>query len=821
VLFRSVDYVAANEFLNGFAKARRGGKTKVIALNWGIWAEVGMAAEALGAGAAAPDQSARAVAAPMLDQATFDAAGNRLYTRTLGTDDALLDGHRTKENRALLPGTGYIEIAAEVLDEQGETGPFELRDLYFLRPLDVRDGTAREMRVRLARSEAGYEMTVQSARESGGRTGYETNAQATLSLLPLAVPEPVDIAAIEARCPKVRRAEPGRTLRVAQEAHLNFGPEWRVLTRTGLGTGEGIARLRLAEGARAAGYHLPPGLMDIATGWAMELIEGYGAAHLWVPVSYGAVRVYRALPDEVVSWVRSAGENRAETGAASFDVTICDAQGAVCVEVIGFSLRRMDGSLFEQPEPVLEFDEAMARAPSPGEERLRHNLSQGIRPEEGAEAFMRALALGESQVVVSSLSLPDLVRQAEADVPEASSGQVFQRPDLETDYTPPEGAIEERLAQFWSELLGVEDPGAKDNFFDLGGHSLIAVRLFAMVKKEWAVDFPISVLFEAPTIRACAAMIEARGVQADSDGAKARVKTPERRFTHLVPMHAGEGGPRRPFFLVAGMFGNVLNLRHLAHLLGTERPFYGLQARGLYGDDAPHETIPDAARDYLSEIRQVQPEGPYLLGGFSGGGIIAYEMAQQLKAAGEAVSLLVMLDTPLPQRRALSPRDRAVIQWQELKAGGVAYPVKWLARRVAWELKRRRKSDMEVIDKTTSSFHDAAIEQAFLGAVARYEAAPWEGPLALFRPPLEGKWQVAPGRWVSDERAYVTPDNDWGALAPLIEVVEVPGDHDSMVLEPNVRVLAARMKRCIEDAEDPAKRAARVAVLPRRISAAE
>ena len=814
-----IDYVAANEYLNGYAMARAGGKTRVLALNWGIWAEVGMAAEALGLRQAEPDQSETPVTQPLLGVASFDRDGNRVFRRKLGTADWIVGEHRTSENAALMPGTGYLEIAAQALEAQGETGEFEIRDLYFLRPFDVSDQSPREMLVTLARNDLGYDLNVQGAREVDGRRGYESNAQAVLSLLPLGAPGQLDLASLEARCDRVEAAPAGRSLRSPQEAHLNFGAHWRVLRRRALGTGEGIAHLRLADGLAEPGYRLHPGLMDLATGWAMELIEGYETGHLWVPVSYGSVRVYRALPPEVVSWVRNAGENHARAGAASFDVTICDPEGNVCVEVHNFSIRRMATgvALIAAPKASeLSFPEAQADRPlSPAEERLRHNLSQGIRPDEGAEAFMRALATGRSQVVISSLSLADLVLQAEEKGATEVQGQTFQRPDLENEFVPPEGAIEEKLAHFWGGLLGVEQIGAQDNFFDLGGHSLIAVRLFAMVKKEWAVDFPISVLFEAPTIRECAKMIAAEGVSEDSSGnaAGGKPKPAERRFTHLVPMHQGEGGPLRPFFLVAGMFGNVLNLRHLAHLLGVNRPFFGLQAKGLLGEDEPHRSIPEAARDYLKEMRLVQPRGPYMLGGFSGGGIIAYEIAQQLKAAGEEVAILVMLDTPLPQRRPLTRRDRMAIQWQELKAGGIRYPFEWAARRLAWELGKRRRSEPQAVESAGVSFHNTAIEQAFLEAVAGYELRPWDGPLALFRPPLQGKWQVAPGRWVSSERAYVTPDNDWTPVAPLIEVVEVPGDHDSMVLEPNVRVLAARMKRCIEDAENPGARAARVAAL--------
>ncbi|MGB7243720.1 MAG: beta-ketoacyl synthase N-terminal-like domain-containing protein [Sulfitobacter sp.] len=802
-----VDYVAANEYLNAYAKSRKGDKTRVLAINWGVWSEVGMAADAMLArsGSATPPPSDPAHV-PMLDAATFGPAHNRVFTATYTAKDRwFLDEHRTKAGDALLPGTGYLELAAEALEAQGETSPFEIRDLYFLRPLAVGDDVAQNIRLRLPRSDVGYDFSVQSS----DTDAFEINAQASLSLLPMETPEAVDIAALRARCTVAATADAGAAITSRQEEHLNFGPRWRVLMSTAYGDNEGLADLKLSDayqGDLDDGYVLHPGLMDLATGWAMDLIRDYQPTNLWVPVSYGSVKVYRDLPREVVSWVRNAGDNHAGGQMASFDVTIMAPDGTVCVEIKGFSIRRMDSVAdFAKTEnaAVAQIDEDAPRPLSPAEERLRHNISQGIKPHEGSDAFFRALASSAPQVIVSSLDLDLLTAQvAESSAVPESSEQTFQRPELDSEYAAPANDIEEKLASIWQDLLGVDQVGVEDSFFDLGGHSLIAVRLFAQVRKAYSVDFPISVLFEAPTIRKCAEMIAARGVATSSDAgdnATAAPETATRRFTHLVPMHAGEAGPQTPFFLVAGMFGNVLNLRHLAHLLGADRPFYGLQARGLYGDEAPHTSLVEAATDYIAEIRAVQPHGPYMVGGFSGGGITAYEIAQQLTAMGEEVSVLVMLDTPLPVAEPVTLRDRLMIQWIELRKKGLNYPLQWARNRIAWELSKRR-GDADGDDMPANQFHNTEIEAAFMESVRSYQVKPWNGPLAMMRPPLVGTWEVAPGRWINDERDYVLHDNGWTGWAPKIEVFEVPGDHDSMVLEPNVRVLGARMKRCIEAA---------------------
>jgi acyl transferase domain-containing protein/thioesterase domain-containing protein/acyl carrier protein len=820
-----IDYVAANAFLNAYAQSRRRPRSpersknacKTIAIDWGIWSEIGMAADAA---ASLVSDEARA-SAPMpvphpLLQSRASEGDRHIFSGSFAPGSQwILNEHRTLDGRALVPGTAYLEIARAALAEVDEKGAFEIEDLFFLRPLFVADDRPREVRAKLRPNARGYDFEVQSRTDAGAsRQGWELHAQGKIVLGASPAAATLDLDAIARRCEKrVDRNPSGVASR--QEDHLRFGPRWRSLHEAAYGEGEALGRLELPQPFTSdlATYGLHPAIVDVATGFAMDLIEGYDGRTLWVPVSYGRVEVRAPLPARVASWVKARSASPSSE-FASFDIVLTNESGSVLAVVDELTLRKLpagaDFGVGKEPtasEVELEapIDRA-ARTKSPAELAFVRQLEQGITQAEGCAVVDRVLAKIDGPVVVaSSLDLIELAEAADRrPVQPMDSGTKFARPELSTSYLAPRDDIERTLVEYWQELLGVDKVGVEDSFFDLGGHSLVAVRLFAKIKSAYRVEYPISVLFEAPTIARCAALIKSA---VGDDGVAAR-ETPDAhrtRYTHLVAMHHALGKraeQRAPFFLVAGMFGNVLNLRHLANLIGQDRRFYGLQARGLYGDHTPHETFEAMASDYIAELRTVQPAGPYLLGGFSGGGITAYEMARQLILAGERIALLVLLDTPLPFSPPLTSRDRWMLHLYRLRENGASHLLEWAKNRYAWERNEgQRRTPQDLAAQTPFDFHSEAIEAAFRRACASYTPAPLPLPVTLFRPKLDEHAVLGPGRVINRERRFVYHDNGWGRYVKAVDVYEVPGDHDSMVLEPNVRVVATRLRECIQRAE--------------------
>jgi acyl transferase domain-containing protein/thioesterase domain-containing protein len=810
-----VDYVAANAYLNAFAQSRSHRTDRAtIALHWGVWNSVGLAARALDtpAGGGLIRPIAGLTAGPFFQHWKEDETGLPWLEALVSPEtEWMLDEHRLLSGQAVMPGTGYLELITQASREYGLPFEAEVADLVFLRPLVLNDGETKAVRVRLEPVAEHFRVVVLAGPAEGGDTLFVKHAEAILKPQPREGRAIVDIATIASSCDETRVAGGGSALRAVQEKHIRFGPRWAVLRSMAIGSGKAIAELKLDPSFvddLAKGVLLHPGLLDIATGFAMELAKDYDAeTSLWAPATYSRVVLHRPLPAEIISIVRLADSSDFGEGYAAFDVTITDPNGYVVFEAEKFVMRRLENDLVlgaagHADAPAVS--KAKPAALSPALLRLGTQVRNGILPAEGFSALQRALGTSEPQPIISSMDLETLREWIAASTETATpSGDNFERPDLESQFVEPRNPIEETLAGYWRELLGIAKVGIHDSFFDMGGHSLIAVRLFRMIKKQYALDLPISTLFEAPTIARCAERIAAElpdGGETTGSEVTANPPAATAKPVHLVLMNPGKDINAVPLFVCAGMFGNVLNLRHLAMTMGADRPVYGLQARGLYGDHEPHATFEEMATDYIAEIRTVQPNGPYLLAGYSGGGITAYEMARQLQEAGEEVSHVVMLDTPLPRQPGLDLRDRISMKLQDIRRHKANYLAKYLQDRLRDRMDGRAKQEAEHQAGPSEHFNNERIEVAFRRAAHQYQVKPYAGAVTLFRPKPAVFYRLSGGRCLKENRDILLSDNGWTGHVTQLSVSEVPGDHDSMVLDPYVRVLAERMRAVVAEA---------------------
>jgi thioesterase domain-containing protein/acyl carrier protein len=793
-----VDYVAANAFLNAFAEAESArSDRKTIAVHWGIWNQIGMAARSI----VEREEGTKPIASaqgPFFQRWIEEGNGTRwLEAEVSASTHWFFDEHRLATGEALMPGTGYVELISEAMRE-AELADLAIESLEFRNPMFASEDANLSVRLRFDYADDRFSVTIAS------ETDNATLVHAVANLAPMRpVAASIDINEIERRCGlRSLVAQEGQALKSAQEDHLHFGARWHVLRSQKLGIGEAIARLSLPKNFAedlSSGYLSHPGLLDIATGYAMDIAPGYlGSDTLWAPASYGRITHLHPLPADIVSWVRLADSSAYGEGFVSFDVTIATPAGEVLLVVEKLLLKRLSAGqgLTKAPAPR----QAQA-SHGPGLRQLAKRVGQGILPQEALEALERALATGATQPVVSSIALPELIRDANQRTGRPKqSEQVFSRSaDLDSAFVPPKSAAELRLAEFWRELLGVDQVGVDDNFFDLGGHSLVAVRLFRSIRKEFGIDLPISALFEAPTIALLARLLPEA---ADDDAPVQRIDSPvQGGLIHCVAMHIPADTSATPLFVCAGMFGNLLNLRQLARQIGSQRPVYGLQAQGIYGDATPHETFEEAAASCLSEVRAIQSEGPYLLAGFSGGGLVAYEMAQQLSAAGECVDQLILLDTPLPIQTQLSHLDLLSMKWQDLRNEGTGFFSRWLANRRAWEEEKRMTEEGLAAARSAERLNNEAVEAAFRRALGRYNVRPYAGSVTLFRPEPKIQYHLPDGRRLMPGRNVFMEDNGWSPFVARLKTVVVPGDHDSMVLDPDVRVLSNHIRRLLAAGE--------------------
>jgi len=341
----------------------------------------------------------------------------------------------------------------------------------------------------------------------------------------------------------------------------------------------------------------------------------------------------------------------------------------------------------------------------------------------------------------------------------------------------PRNFLEYRLLKIWEEVLSISPIGMDDDFFDLGADSLQSIILLASIEGTLKRKLPLGVLYEAPTIARLAARL------ADPDSLLAPLVLP------IQP-----NGLRPPFLCV----GAFAMFRPLAHKLGFDQPFLGVPLPGASELTAPY-CLEDIAAHCLKTIRAIQAEGPYFLGGWCDGGVLAYEIAQQLRRQGQHVALLVLFDTEnLSSNKNLSRKDSAlagllfVCQWLKQQYRTLRHlpgreVVQHIRALLAWRIYSMKlrfwtmvyRSELRAGPAVSSQLLE--IDRVFALCMQNYEPQPYDGLTLLFQ-----RADRPTGR-------YRDAQYGWGKVANNLQVCEVPGDHTTMFLDPNVQVLGERL----------------------------
>ena len=377
------------------------------------------------------------------------------------------------------------------------------------------------------------------------------------------------------------------------------------------------------------------------------------------------------------------------------------------------------------------------------------------------------------------------------------------RSELDQPFVAPRTEAEEALAQLWASVLRVEPIGIKDDFFELGGTSLLAVDLVVQINRQFGQRLALTTLVEAPTIEQLA-----------------RFVTGSESQESLVLIR--EGGDRPPLFLVHDGDGETMLYRNLAILLKKDHAVYGLQPVSRQNVPLAQVRISEMATHHIDKIRSVQPRGPYLLGGMCAGGVIAYEIARQLQDLGETVAMVALLDAadveaPLKAWRFANQRingfstvfhrEEAVEFYRSVfvVATKALRKVKNLA---AYLVGQQLKSLRDEIRMRLFRFYldrglqlprplqQISVRAVYLFAEKNYQPkGPFRGELVLFRATL------GTGADEPYVERYADPLLGWGRRTSRdVHVYDVPGGHSSMLQEPNVRVLAARIQAYLDQA---------------------
>ena len=379
-------------------------------------------------------------------------------------------------------------------------------------------------------------------------------------------------------------------------------------------------------------------------------------------------------------------------------------------------------------------------------------------------------------------AIPSVYRQLEK-LPLNENGKVDRKVlALQQDHPIPQAAsafptdvsaLERELLVLLRGLLARPEMGPEDDFFKMGGNSLLAARFFAQLDKKFGKKLPLATMLQANTVRRLAAVI------ADDNWLPP--------WSSCVPLKTS--GSYAPFFIVHALGGNVIGYKDLATSLSPEQPVYALQAQGLDGKSSVAHSVEEMAAHYVRAMQTIQPEGPYYLGGWSAGGRVAFEMARQLSNAGHSVAIVVIFDATIDHpRRELPPAQRMfqLIRWNLYNLGQIGF--RTFTRKKVWNLRKHARiavydlhqrlgrKEREERKKTLS------VQDAFMRAIRDYRPSIYSGDVFVFR--------------TRDARFFSPGDNRLGwqnVVTGRLTFCDVPGNHDTIFQPPNLSVVAKEL----------------------------
>ncbi len=700
----------------------------------------------------------------------------------------------------VLPGTAYIEIARAALAHTDSGKGVVLENVAFLAPLTVAFATRRAIRTTLTRTDDRL-TTIEVASTAEGMDEAVVHFRAS------AVVQAPLPAAVLADWPGGEKVK--QDALVAQAGVVEFGPRWQSLTEVSVSSNSARATLSLGERwvDDLATWQAHPALLDMAATIGLHLLDSeIRAQHIYVPASIDRVTCLQTLPQNLV--VQAQLVDHEEGHSARFDVVIADEMGRPVMTLTGFTMRAISRAGFG----------ADASDPDEANSIVGRLLGAGIRVVEGPDVIAHALSHMGPRLVVSSIALDaldKLYRERLGPGPRGAKGA-----GGETGKTLTRARMspsEAKVAELFSELLGIDDVDLDDEFLALGGHSLAAVRLFAAIRRQLGVDLGIATLFTAPSVRALAAQIDEQrgdsplptdetGRAKDATGGAAAPATTQarkretaasrtikRRWQPLVRIAKGKPGHPAVYW-IHGAMGNVVSIKPLADQIGQTYPVFGLQAQGIDGRLPPLEKVEDMAMSYVAAIREIDPDGPYCLLGYSGGGVIGYEMARQFAMDGQSVPLLAMIDTLAPTHaQSASIADWLRFAYREgLDRFTEQVKNSWSLR--LYQFTRRfntQPGDAQSVDKLIAN--SELVFDAYVRAQSHYYTLPYDGDILLFRAKRGGiPFQLA------------GPTLGWDDhVGRRVEVVEIDGTHESVIEPPAVHGIGDKLREKLEALAKP------------------